>query len=80
VTTSFVPLKEVVEHATYGSDLIAGLSEFIDRARILARLIDRIAFASDASLYRLIPRVVVQPINSSEMRRYLSQPVRPNRN
>jgi len=45
------------------------LRAFIEPSRILARPIDRIAFASDASLYRLIPRAVVQPVNSEEVRR-----------
>ena len=45
------------------------LRAFIDPARILTRPIDRIAFASDASLYRLIPRAVVQPVDSDEIRR-----------
>jgi len=45
------------------------LQSFIDPARILTRMIDRIAFASDASLYRLIPRAVVQPIDTEEVRR-----------
>src|ERR1700694_5689343 len=45
------------------------VAEFIERSRILTRPIDRIAFASDASLYRLIPRAVVQPVNSEEVRR-----------
>ena len=43
------------------------LSTFIDPKRILTRSIDRIAFASDASLYRLIPRAVVQPIHADEV-------------
>jgi D-lactate dehydrogenase len=50
------------------AEIAAQLRTFIDPARILIRPIDRIAFASDASLYRLIPRAVVQPINSSEVR------------
>ena len=45
----------------------AQLSTFIDPKRILTRAIDRIAFASDASLYRLIPRAVVQPIHADEV-------------
>jgi D-lactate dehydrogenase len=45
------------------------LAGFIERSRILTRPIDRIAFASDASLYRLIPRAVVQPVNTDEVRR-----------
>jgi D-lactate dehydrogenase len=46
-----------------------GLRAFIEPSRILARPIDRIAYASDASLYRLIPRVVVQPAGSEEVRK-----------
>jgi len=45
------------------------LRAFIHPSRILTRPIDRIAFASDASLYRLIPKAVVQPLNSEEVRR-----------
>jgi D-lactate dehydrogenase len=45
------------------------LAAFIESSRILTRPIDRIAFASDASLYRLIPRAVVQPVNVEEVRR-----------
>src|SRR5450755_1717690 len=44
------------------------LKEGIDGARILTREIDRIAFASDASFYRLIPRAVVQPSDAEEVR------------
>jgi D-lactate dehydrogenase len=44
------------------------LRSFIDPARILTRPVDRIAFASDASLYRLVPRAVVQPISTEEVR------------
>ncbi|MDQ2844571.1 MAG: FAD-binding oxidoreductase, partial [Acidobacteriota bacterium] len=50
-------------------DLGAQLGKFIHAARIQTRIIDRIAFASDASLYRLIPRAVVQPINTEEVRK-----------
>ncbi len=39
------------------SDLLAAI---VDRERILTRPIDRIAYASDASFYRLIPRAVVR--------------------
>ena len=49
-------------------DLESQLCSFIDESRVLTRLIDRIAFASDASLYRLIPRAVVQPLNAEEVR------------
>jgi D-lactate dehydrogenase len=48
-------------------DLEAQLGRLIDPSRVLMRMIDRIAFASDASLYRLIPRAVVQPMNTEEV-------------
>jgi D-lactate dehydrogenase len=48
-------------------DLGAQLRSFMEESRVLTRMIDRIAFASDASLYRLIPRAVVQPMNSEEV-------------
>ena len=51
------------------SELGAQLKGLMDESRVLTRMIDRIAFASDASLYRLIPRAVVQPMNSEEVRR-----------
>jgi D-lactate dehydrogenase len=44
------------------------LSSHIDRDRILIRPIDLIAFASDASFYRLIPRAVVQTRNIEEIK------------
>ena len=45
-----------------------GLRSAIDPARILIREIDRVAFASDASFYRLIPSAVVQPVDAEEVR------------
>jgi D-lactate dehydrogenase len=50
-------------------------------ARILARPIDRLARASDASMYRIVPEVVVRPRDVSDVRkildiaRALAQPV-----
>lgn len=44
------------------------LRVFIDPARILTRPIDTIAFASDASLYHLVPLAVVQPVSTEEVR------------
>ena len=44
------------------------LKELIDQARILTRPIDRIAFASDASFYRLIPKAVIQPQTPEEIK------------
>ena len=45
-----------------------GLRSAIDPTRILIREIDRVAFASDASFYRLIPSAVVQPVDAEEVR------------
>ena len=45
----------------------AGLQQSIDPSRILIREIERVAFASDASFYRLIPRAVVQPQSREEV-------------
>ena len=44
------------------------LREIVEPERILARPIDLIAHASDASFYRLIPRAVVQPRTIEEVR------------
>jgi D-lactate dehydrogenase len=43
------------------------LAAILDPARVLAREIDRIAFAADASFYRLVPEVVVQPASIAEI-------------
>ena len=43
------------------------LGQILDSKRILMRPIDLIAYASDASLYRLIPRAVVQAANEREV-------------
>ncbi len=44
------------------------LCALLDPSKVLTRPIDRIAFASDASLYRLVPRAVVQPSTKEEVR------------
>jgi len=44
------------------------LGRWIDPDRILVRPIERIAFASDASFYRLIPQAVVQPKTTEEIK------------
>lgn len=49
-------------------ELVELLGRLTDPSRVLTRPIERIAFASDASLYRLIPRAVVQPRTISEVR------------
>lgn len=43
------------------------LEAILDSDRIKMRPIDRVAFASDASVYRLIPRAVVQPDGITEI-------------
>ena len=44
------------------------LSRVVDARRVLTRTIDRIAFANDASVYRLVPRAVVLPRSVVEIR------------
>ena len=46
----------------------ARLKAILEPSRVLTRAIDRIAFASDGSLYRLIPQAVVQPVDVAEVR------------
>ncbi len=53
---------------TNSDRLLEQLSGCLDSARILTRAIDCIAFASDASFYRLIPKAVVQPVSIEEIR------------
>lgn len=47
--------------------LLNELEKLLPADRIKSRLIDRIAFASDAGFYHLVPRVVVQPENEEEV-------------
>ena len=48
-------------------DIASQLSEIIPSSRVRARLIDRIAYANDASYFRLVPEAVVQPNSISEI-------------
>ena len=48
-------------------ELAAQLSKVIPSARIHTRLIDRIAYANDASYFRLVPQAVVQPNSIGEI-------------
>ena len=48
-------------------DIASQLSEIIPSARVHTRLIDRIAYANDASYFRLVPQAVVQPNSISEI-------------
>ncbi|HSB69543.1 MAG TPA: FAD-binding and (Fe-S)-binding domain-containing protein [Candidatus Methylomirabilis sp.] len=49
------------------SALADQLARIVDRGRILTRPIDRIAYASDASFYRLIPQAVVLSRSTTEV-------------
>ena len=48
-------------------DLQTQLSQIIHPSRVHSRLIDRIAYANDASYFRLVPQAVVQPTSISEI-------------
>jgi D-lactate dehydrogenase len=48
-------------------DLPSSLSAILDPERVLTRPIDRVAYASDASFYRLIPEAVVRPRTIEEI-------------
>lgn len=47
--------------------LLLELADFLPAERIHARSLDRYAYARDASFYRLIPKVVVEPISEQEV-------------
>ncbi len=48
-------------------DLDAELRAILSPERVLARRLDRVAFANDASVYRLVPRAVVFPTTIAEV-------------
>jgi len=48
-------------------DLASRLAQIIHPSRVKARLIDRIAYANDASYFRLVPQAVVQPNSIGEI-------------
>src|SRR5690606_10262465 len=59
-------------YASLSNEEIAGaLSDLIGPHKVLTRLIERTAKAGDASIYRLTPRLVVQPISVDEVIRVL---------
>ncbi len=47
--------------------ILEDLKHILAEERIKTRLIDRHSYARDASFYRLIPEVVVQPVNETEI-------------
>lgn len=49
-------------------ELIEKLKSIIPAERIKDSLADRVSYASDAGFYRLIPRVVVQPVSEEEVK------------
>jgi len=51
------------------SELVAELQEIVPVERVLARPIDRIAFAADASFYRLVPKAVVLASSIAEVQK-----------
>src|SRR5664279_1775687 len=48
--------------------LAAALAAIVGEERVLTRAIDRIAWASDASFYRLVPEAVVHARSADEVR------------
>ena len=46
-----------------------GIRRFLPKERIKARLIDRYAYASDASHFYLVPKAVVQPVSIEEIKK-----------
>lgn len=52
--------------------LLADLRRAVGDGRVRAEEIDRVAFASDASMYHLVPRVVVLPGDEGEVARVLA--------
>lgn len=48
--------------------LLEALAQVLPPEHIKARLIDRYAFAGDASFYYLVPQVVVQPVGAGDIR------------
>src|SRR5687767_9205090 len=53
-------------------DLVRDLGRILAPDRVLARPIDRLARSVDASIYRLIPEVVVRPRDLDEVRGLLA--------
>jgi D-lactate dehydrogenase len=48
-------------------DIYTSLTKLLSKDRVKSRLIDRIAYASDAGFYYLLPAAVVQPVNEGEI-------------
>jgi len=71
----------VTRFAAPDPELLKRLQGALPASRILSRPIDRLARASDASMYRIVPEVVVRPRDASDVRtildiaRALKQPI-----
>jgi D-lactate dehydrogenase len=52
-------------------EIVRGLQDLLGEQQVLHRLIDVTAHAGDASIYRLVPRVVVKPRNVLDVRNIL---------
>lgn len=50
-------------------NLIKNLIQVLSDERVHSRYIDRIAYASDASFYHLVPKVIVQPVSIQEIQK-----------
>jgi D-lactate dehydrogenase len=61
----------VARFAPPNPELLQRLQAALPASRILARPIDRLARASDASMYRIVPEVVVRPRDEGDVRKIL---------
>jgi D-lactate dehydrogenase len=61
-------VAEIVPLQLSSKDIQTKLAAFVSKSRILIRPIELIAYASDASFYRLIPKAVVQAEGLEEIR------------
>jgi len=61
-----------ISQSDNSSQLLESLNSSLQSGQYLYRPIDRIGFASDASFYRLVPEVVVQPKTEAEIQSLFS--------
>ncbi|MEE9573641.1 MAG: FAD-binding oxidoreductase, partial [Candidatus Neomarinimicrobiota bacterium] len=47
------------------------ICDYIDKNKVLNREIDRLAYARDASIYRILPEFVVRPKNENDIQKLL---------
>ena len=45
------------------------IKDYLDQHMVLSRTIDRLAYSRDASIYRILPEVVVRPQNESDIQK-----------